>query len=80
MEANQKVIESLLRIVTLCGKQGLALCGHRDDRIDWQSEERLNEGNFIQLVRFRAEIDATLSTYLSKAPKKCQLYIQNHPE
>ena len=47
MEANQKVIESLLRIVILCGKQGLPLRGHRDDRIDWQSEERLNEGNFV---------------------------------
>lgn len=63
------MIESLLQIVILCGKQGLALRGHRDDRIEWQSEERSNEGNFIQLVRFRAETDATLSTYLSKAPK-----------
>lgn len=29
METNQKVIESLLKIVILCGKQGIAL-GHRD--------------------------------------------------
>ena len=34
METNQKVIESLLRITILCVKQGLALRGHRDDRID----------------------------------------------
>ena len=53
METNQKVIESLLRIIILCGKQGLALRGHRGDGIDWQSEEISNEGNFIQLVRFR---------------------------
>ena len=69
METNQKVIESLLRIVILCGKQGLALRGHRDDKIDWQSDERSNEGNFVQLVRFRADTDTVLSTYLSKAPK-----------
>ena len=34
IETNQKVIESLLRIVILCGKQGLAIRGHRDDQID----------------------------------------------
>ena len=34
MERNQHVIESLLKIVLLCGKQGLAFCGHRDDLID----------------------------------------------
>ena len=69
METNQKVIESLLRIIILCGKQGLALRGHRDDGIDWQYEEISNEGNFIQLVRFRAETDTVLSDYLLRAPK-----------
>ena len=55
MESNQKVIESLLKIVMLCGKQGLALCGHRDNTIDWEDEEKSsNDGNFVQLVRFRA--------------------------
>lgn len=51
MENNQKVVESLLKIVLLCGKQGLALCGHRDDRIIWSdiSDEHSNEGNFVEL-------------------------------
>ena len=66
METNENV---LLRIIILCGKQGIALRGHGDDRIDWQAGERSNEGNFIQLVRFRAETDTILSAYLSKAPK-----------
>ena len=35
IESNQKVIESLLRVVMLCGKQGLALSGHCDDKIQW---------------------------------------------
>ena len=60
---------SLLLIVILCGEQGLALRGHRDDRIDWQSEEKLNESNFIQLVRFRAETEIRLSL---KSSKTCQ--------
>ena len=69
MVTNQKVIESLLRVIILCGKQELALRGHRDDRIDWQSDEKSNEDNFIQLVRFRAETNTILSRYLLKAPK-----------
>ena len=32
MVMNQKVIESLFSIVLLCGRQGLALRGHRDDK------------------------------------------------
>ncbi len=32
METNEKVIMSLVKIVILCGKQGLALRGHRDDQ------------------------------------------------
>ena len=32
-ETNQRVIESLLKIVILCGKQGLALRGHLNDGI-----------------------------------------------
>ena len=31
MERNQHVMESLLKIVLLCGRQGLAFRGHRDD-------------------------------------------------
>ena len=43
--------------------------GHRDDRIQWEDEvEGPNEGNFIQLVRFRAETDEVLANHLSKCP------------
>ena len=31
MNSNHKVIESLLKMVMLCGEQGLAVHGHRDD-------------------------------------------------
>ena len=29
------VVKSLLKVVMLCGKQGLAFCGHCNDKIDW---------------------------------------------
>ena len=44
---SQHVIESLLKIVILCGKQGLALRGHRDDWINWTDEASANDGNFF---------------------------------
>ena len=53
MENNKRVIESLFKIVLLCGKQGIALCGHRDDDIKWMEPESHSEGNFIALVRLR---------------------------
>ena len=69
MDRNMHVIKSLLKIVILCGKQGIALRGHRDDHIDWSSKSPTNEGNFIQLVRFRAETDALLAKHLAEAPR-----------
>ena len=39
METNQKVLESLIKIVLLCRKQGLALRGHRDDKISWTEDD-----------------------------------------
>ncbi len=33
MERNHKVIGSLFKVTILCGQQGMALRGHRDDRI-----------------------------------------------
>ena len=59
MDTNQKVLESLIKIVLLCGRQGLALRGHCDDKISWADDDGdalKNEGNF---VRFRAETDPT---------------------
>ena len=44
--------------------------GHRDDRVQWEDEDRgSNEGNFVQLVRFRAETDTDLADHLTKGPK-----------
>ena len=71
METNQKVVESLFKIVLLCGRQGLALRGHRDDQISWTEDDdtHSNQGNFVELVRFRAETDAVLAEHLAKSPR-----------
>ena len=70
IDCNLKVIESLSKVAILCGKQGLAMRGHWDDRVQWEDEhESLNEGNFIQLVWFRAETDEVLADHLSNCPR-----------
>ena len=60
MENNEKVIESLFQVVLLYRKQGLAFRGHCYDHVNWaelEEDRSLNQGNFIELVRFRAETD-----------------------
>ena len=59
-------------MVMVCGKQGLALCGHHDDKILWNEQDELdfeNHGNFIELVRIRAETDEVLNKHLQNAPQ-----------
>lgn len=73
IERNRKVIESLLKIVILCGKQGLAFRGHRDDNVNWVlDEDRGNDGNFIEIIRFRAETDPILANHLVSAPRNAK--------
>ncbi len=70
IERNKKVIVSLLKIVMLCVKQGLPLRGHRDDRVEFDQESvSSNLGNYIELVRFRAETDDVLADHLKNAPR-----------
>ena len=63
---NAQVIKSLLKCVTFCGKQGISFRGHRDDSTALDAS---NMGNFIELVRFRAENDDMLRTYLVTSPR-----------
>ena len=37
---NKKIVESLFKIVMLCGKQGIPLCGHCVDSINWIETEK----------------------------------------
>lgn len=63
---NADVVKSLLKCVCFCAKQGLAFRGHRDDST---TPESTNRGNFIDLVKFRAETNDVLHTYLETAPR-----------
>ena len=72
---NENVIRSLLKIVLLMGKQGIAFRGHRDDCVNWvdgTEGSSSNQGNFVELVRFRAETDDVLAKHLQNSPKNAR--------
>ena len=52
LRKNQELIKSIAKTVHFCGKQGIALRGHRDDSTATSSS---NRGNFRELLDFRAE-------------------------
>lgn len=66
---NQCVIESLLKTIMFCGRQGISLRGHSDDHVSWSEFEERNLGNFIELLKFRAEHDHVLAQHLKYAPR-----------
>ena len=72
IQDNCQVIESLIKVVLVCGTQGLSLRGHRDDKVDLTQTSEANVGNFLELVRFRAETDDVLRNHLKSAPRNAQ--------
>lgn len=49
---NREIIKSVVKCVHFCGKQSIALRGHRDDS---SADERSNKGNFLALLEFRID-------------------------
>ena len=73
IEKKLNIWNELVGVAILCGKQGLAMRGHRDDKVHWDDEgEGPNEGNFVQFIRFRAVTDKVLADQLSKGPKNAR--------
>ena len=58
----------------LCGKQGLAFRGNRNDCFKWKDTEykHSNPGNFIELACFRAETDNIFSEHLKNSPRNAR--------
>ena len=55
VEKNRHVLASILRIVEFCGRQNIALRGHRDNATDLERDSLapVNHGNFWALMNFR---------------------------
>ena len=55
-------------------KTGFSSSWLPDDKICWPEEDdaHSNEGNFVELVQFRAETDPILAEHLAKSPRNAQ--------
>ena len=58
---NSQKLLPIIKTVAFCGKQTIALRGHRDD--DTVQDESINKGNFQELLNFR---NGTKKRYLQK--------------
>ena len=66
---NRLKLRSIVETVLLCGRQGIALRGHRDDQTHVESGPLSNHGNFLALLRFRVQAgDQALDSHLKTAP------------
>lgn len=65
---NRKKLKSIAETVVLCGRQGIALRGHRDDWKHVSDSSTSNPGNFIALLQFRVlSGDTVLAEHLATA-------------
>lgn len=70
VEENRTKLKSILRTVILCGRQNIALRGHRDDAKHLTDDR--NPGNFQALLDFRIEAgDKKLEEHFKTASKNC---------
>lgn len=69
VELNRQKLRSIIKTVVLCGKQNIALRGHRDDS-SHIGEASGNPGNFQALLNFRVEAgDKVLANHFANAQR-----------
>lgn len=67
-----KTVETLARAIQLLGRQGLALCGHRESL---ENETNENQGNYFTLVREIADYYPLLKNHLGDPLRKDVKYL-----
>lgn len=68
---NRECLISIMNVIVLCGKQNIALRGHRDDQR--HLEQPGNHGNFHALLQFRIEAgDLALKNQLEHAARNAR--------
>ena len=71
VQRNREFLKSIIKTVIFCGKQNIALRGHRDD--SQHLVQSGNHGNFYALLDFRIDAgDRTLQTHLDKAARNAR--------
>ena len=70
ISSNRLKLASIVKTILLCGRQNIALRGHRDNATDLERDTSENYGNFWALLKFRIEAgDEILGEHLATAPR-----------
>ena len=75
IEENRQILKAIARAVLYCGRQCIALCGHREKLT--QSE---NPGNFLALLKVLSESDPVLEAHLKTGGRVTYLSPQSQNE
>ena len=84
IQNNRKKLCSITEIIGLCGRQNIALCGHRDSGTDMEGVQAAstNHDDFCALLNFRISAgDTILRDHLQSAARNVTYtspHIQNH--
>ena len=73
--SNQHILQRLFEAVVLCGKQGIALRGHREkenQNLDESGQPSPNRGNFIAIVKAFAKQNDILRNHFFKGQRNAQ--------
>ena len=68
VQQNRRILKSIMATIEVCGRQGLALRGHRYDA-QHLSNPNINPGNFLAALQFRSQSDTVLADFFEKATK-----------
>nr|XP_054760699.1 52 kDa repressor of the inhibitor of the protein kinase-like [Lytechinus pictus] len=69
IERNRRFLESIIRCLEYCGRQGIALRGHRDDGKPDETYDTQNLGNFKTLINLISRTDHDLQEHLQTCLK-----------
>ena len=70
-DENKHILSQIILAIEFLAKQGLAFRGHRDDKVDFSSDET-NRGNFVATLQLMAKNDAILCKHLSSAKRNAK--------
>lgn len=71
---NRLTLKSILKAIIFCGRQNIALCGHRElSNLHKQNESGNNPGNFQALLQLQIECgDSILKEHVTNGPKNAK--------
>ena len=75
VKENTQILQQIVIAVEFLAKQGLALRGHRDDKVDVTNED-MNRGNFIATLQLMVK-ENSVQKHLSSAKRNSKYTIKN---